>query len=63
LAAVKELNLKTVAFLGRDGSKCAGLVDVELWVSGRKTALIQEGYKVLLHTICELVEEQLATNS
>ena len=60
LMAAKELNLKTIAFLGRDGGRCAGLADVELLVSGTLTARIQEGHKFLLHTICELVEEQLA---
>ena len=60
LTAAKELNLKTIAFLGRDGGRCAGLADVELLVSGTLTARIQEGHKFLLHTICELVEEQLA---
>jgi phosphoheptose isomerase len=60
LTAAKELHLKTIAFLGRDGGRCAGLADVELLVSGTLTARIQEGHKFLLHTICELVEEQLA---
>jgi phosphoheptose isomerase len=60
LMAAKEHGLKTIAFLGRDGAKCAGHADVELLVAGKKTARIQEGHKFLLHTICELVEEQLA---
>ena len=60
LTVAKELDLKTIAFLGRDGGRCAGLADVELMVSGTLTARIQEGHKFLLHTICELVEEQLA---
>jgi D-sedoheptulose 7-phosphate isomerase len=60
LVAARELKLKTVAFLGRDGGECAGLADVELLVGGKITARIQEGHKFLLHTICELVEEQLA---
>jgi D-sedoheptulose 7-phosphate isomerase len=60
LVAAKELHVKTVAFLGRDGGKCAGLADVELLVKGNSTARIQEGHKFLLHTLCELVEDQLA---
>ena len=59
LQVAKALKLKTIAFLGRDGGKCAGLADVELLVGGKITARIQEGHKFLLHTICELVEEQL----
>lgn len=60
LVEAKEINVKTIAFLGRDGGRCAGLADVELLVGGNSTARIQEGHKFLLHTICELVEEQLA---
>ncbi len=63
LVAAKDLSVKTIAFLGRDGGKCAGLADVELLVRGKVTARIQEGHKFLLHTICELVEEQLTPPS
>jgi D-sedoheptulose 7-phosphate isomerase len=35
------------------------MADVELLVAGKTTARIQEGHKFLLHTICELVDEQL----
>jgi phosphoheptose isomerase len=63
LGAAKDLRVKTIAFLGRDGGKCAGLADVELLVGSRITARIQEGHKFLLHTICELVEEQLASEA
>jgi phosphoheptose isomerase len=59
LLAAKDQKLKTIAFLGRDGGDCAGLADVELIVAGKATARIQEGHKFLLHTICELVDEQL----
>jgi phosphoheptose isomerase len=59
LVAAKDQKLKTIAFLGRDGGDCAGLADVELLVAGKATARIQEGHKFLLHTICELVDEQL----
>ena len=59
LVAAKGNGLKTIAFLGRDGGECAGFADVELLVAGRTTARIQEGHKFLLHTICELVDDQL----
>ena len=63
LVAARDLSVTTIAFLGRDGGKCAGLADVELLVRGKVTARIQEGHKFLLHTICELVEEQLSPPS
>ncbi|MGC2398735.1 MAG: SIS domain-containing protein [Acidobacteriaceae bacterium] len=59
LTAAKDLKLKTIAFLGRDGGACSGLAEVELLVPGTSTARIQEGHKFLLHTICQLVEEKL----
>ena len=44
LGAAKDLKLKTIAFLGRDGGKCAGLAEVELLIGGKVTARIQEGH-------------------
>lgn len=55
----KRTGVATVAFLGRDGGRTAGLADVELIVPHTVTARIQEAHKLLLHTICELVEQQL----
>jgi len=61
LAAAKNAEVKSIAFLGKDGGRCAGLADIELIVTSRITARIQEGHKFLLHTICEIVEERLKT--
>ncbi len=62
LVTANEKQLHTIAFLGRHGGVCAGLADIELLINSEVTARIQEGHKFLLHTICELVEEQLAAN-
>ena len=59
ILAAKDLKVATIAFLGKDGGKCAGLADVELLVKGSITARIQEGHQFLFHTICEMVEEKL----
>ena len=59
LNAARKFGLNTIAFLGRDGGRCAGLADIQLIVTSDVTARIQEGHKFLLHTICELVEEEL----
>jgi D-sedoheptulose 7-phosphate isomerase len=59
LLAAKKIGLTSIAFLGRKGGKCAGLADVELLVPVMTTARIQEGHKLLLHTICELVDTRL----
>ncbi|HVC91712.1 MAG TPA: SIS domain-containing protein [Acidobacteriaceae bacterium] len=59
LVAAKELQVKSIAFLGKDGGTCAGLADIEFLVTGTVTARIQEGHQFLFHTICEMVEERL----
>jgi len=59
ITEAKAVGVVTIAFLGRDGGLCAGLADVELNVRGDVTARIQEGHKLLLHTICEMVEERI----
>lgn len=59
LLAAKKFGLTSIAFLGRKGGKCAGVADIELLVPVMTTARIQEGHKLLLHTICELVDTQL----
>jgi D-sedoheptulose 7-phosphate isomerase len=63
LIAAKERGLKSIAFLGQDGRRCAGLADVTLLVANRTTARIQEGHKFVLHTICEMVELQLLSGN
>lgn len=59
LLTAKSLGLQTVAFLGCDGGVCTGLADVELLVRSTSTARVQEIHKILLHTICEIVETKL----
>jgi D-sedoheptulose 7-phosphate isomerase len=59
LIAAKQHGIISIAFLGKDGGKCAGLADIEMIVPGTITARIQEGHKLLLHTICEMVEVEL----
>jgi phosphoheptose isomerase len=56
----RELGLKSIALLGRDGGFCRGLADVELLVPEQVTARIQEAHKVIIHLLCELVEPDLA---
>jgi len=60
LETAKNLGLKTIAFLGKDGGDCLGTADLELVVSHPLTAKIQEAHKVIIHLLCELVEPYLA---
>lgn len=59
LHAASAVGVKSVALLGRGGGDCRGLADVELIVPGTLSARIQEAHKLLLHTICEIVENDL----
>lgn len=56
LEAAGGLNLKTVAFTGESGGRCAELADLALKVPSPVTARIQECHLIAGHTICDLVE-------
>ncbi|MEM9294667.1 MAG: SIS domain-containing protein [Planctomycetota bacterium] len=56
LRRAKEMGLRTVALLGRDGGACRGLADVELIVPHERTARIQEVHQLLLHALCGAVD-------
>ena len=59
LGEARDLKLKTIALLGRDGGSTAGMADVDLVVKGDSTARIQEAHKFILHVICEICEANL----
>jgi D-sedoheptulose 7-phosphate isomerase len=64
LRAVERAKLRglvTAAFLGRDGGKARGMCEIELIVPAPTPHRIQEGHKLLYHTLCEWVEEHVAT--
>ncbi len=63
LVAAKQKGVNTVALLGKTGGKCAGLADIQIIVSETITARIQEAHLLLLHTICERVEIELAAGA
>lgn len=54
----KDLGLKTIAFLGKDGGKIRGLADLEWIVDGFETSdRIQEAHMAAIHIIIEMVED------
>jgi hypothetical protein len=59
MLAAKKLQMLTISFLGKDGGACKGIADIELLVESQNTARIQEAHKLLLHTICEMVDRRL----
>ena len=59
--AAKAGGIWTVALVGGKGGKLAGLADESLCVaSSHVTARIQEGHGMIVHALCQLIEEQLA---
>lgn len=62
IKAAHEADAWVLALTGRDGGAIAGLLrdgDMELRVPAERTAHIQEVHIVLLHCLCDLVDEQL----
>lgn len=57
LDAAERTGLRTIAFLGKDGGKIGRRCDVELLVPATKAHRIQEGHKLLFHTLCEWADE------
>ena len=56
----KERQMKTIAFLGKNGGKLKGVCDLEWIVSGfAYSDRIQEAHMAAIHILIELVEEQL----
>jgi D-sedoheptulose 7-phosphate isomerase len=62
LQEAKARNLKTIAFLGRDGGSTIGMANVDLLVRSDITARIQEAHQLLLHVLCEISEARLSRN-
>jgi phosphoheptose isomerase len=59
LEEAKTRQLKTIAFLGRDGGSTIGTADVDLLVRSDSIARIQEAHQLLLHVLCEIAEARL----
>ena len=59
LEKARELNLATLALLGRDGGKVRGLAQIEIIVSHEASARIQEAHQVLYHSLCQAIDTLL----
>ena len=59
LEEAKRKGVESICFLGRDGGFTKGIATVDLLVPGTLSARIQEGHKLLMHVLCEMVEEKL----
>ncbi len=62
IEAAHERRMPCVALTGRDGGKLAGLLagdDIHICVGARSTARIQEVHAVVIHCLCDLIDQQL----
>jgi len=59
LEEAKARELKTIAFLGRDGGSTIGIADLDLLVKSDSTARAQEAHQLLLHVLCEIIDARL----
>lgn len=57
--AAKEIGVKTVALLGRDGGKLKGMADHAIIIPAQTSDRIQEMHIKLIHTVIETVERRL----
>lgn len=60
LVTARERGLVTVGFTGRGGGRTAGLVDYLIDVPHANTARIQEVHAMVVHLVCQIVEEAFA---
>ena len=61
LKVSRSKGAKTAALLGKDGGKIASEVDYALIVPCNTTARVQESHICLIHILCEICENELAS--
>lgn len=59
LKAAGEKGMQRISLLGKDGGEARGLAEIDLIVPHENTARIQECHQVLIHGLCEAIEEKL----
>ena len=60
--SAKRIGMKTIALSGAGGGKLTGKVDELLTIETNNTPDVQAGHIIVLHTICEVVENALCNN-
>jgi D-sedoheptulose 7-phosphate isomerase len=62
ITAAHAADIKVMALTGKDGGKLAGLLaadDIEIRVPSEVTARIQEVHLLVIHCLCDFIDEQL----
>jgi D-sedoheptulose 7-phosphate isomerase len=58
LQVARDRGALTVGLLGRDGGRCGALCDHVVVVGSADSAHVQEAHQVVIHLICEMMEER-----
>ena len=64
VAAARSCGMRVVALSGRDGGKLSGLLedeDIEICVPVNSTARIQEVHLLVIHCLCDLIDQHIAS--
>ena len=62
--AARSREMRVVALTGRDGGKLSGLLeekDIEICVPEDSTARIQEVHLLVIHCLCDLIDQHIAS--
>lgn len=62
LIQARNMGIKTIGLLGKNGGVCKDYSDISLIVPSDTTARIQEVHILIEHLLCELVEQKLGFN-
>ncbi|OGW75745.1 MAG: phosphoheptose isomerase [Omnitrophica bacterium RBG_13_46_9] len=60
LTAAKGMGLETLALTGKDGGRVDSIADLSIVVRSHNTARIQEAHILIIHILCELIEEGIS---
>ena len=55
----KEMGIKIISLIGKDGGEQKGNSNIEMIVPSKNVPKIQEAHLAILHIICEIVEEKM----
>lgn len=53
----KGLGILTIALTGGSGGELAKMVDLPIVVNSKRTSRIQEAHELIIHTVCEIIDE------
>ena len=59
IKSANDKNIKTIAFLGKDGGKIKSHADISIVVPSENTQHIQESHITIGHIICDIIERKL----